>query len=167
MTVLVISGSMGSGKTTVMGEASDLLCAMDVPHAAIDLDAISVHRLPDSTTKDIELRNAAAFYANGVAAGVEKFLVAVAIENQQALDDLRRAFSGATVRVCRLTANDDTMAARLRTREPGMRQAEFVERARTLERTLAKAALEHFTVSNDGRGITAVAREMLERAGWA
>jgi hypothetical protein len=32
---------MGSGKTTVLGEASDILSAGGVVHAAIDLDAMS------------------------------------------------------------------------------------------------------------------------------
>jgi hypothetical protein len=29
-----------------------------------------------------------------------------------------------------------------------------------------RAALEDFTIANDGRSITDVARELLERAGW-
>ena len=157
---------MGSGKTTVMGEASDVLREMSIPHAAIDLDAVCVNLFPDSTTKDIDLRNAAALYTNCVAAGVDKILIAAAIESAQSLDDLTGAFSGAPVIVCRLTASHETMAARLRVREPGQRQAEFVERSRTLEQRLTAAALEHFRVSNDGRDITAVAREGLERAGW-
>jgi hypothetical protein len=167
MTVLLISGSMGSGKTTVMGEASDVLRDMSIPHAAIDLDAVSVHLLPDSTTKDIDVRNAAALYTNCVAAGVDKILIAAAIEDAQALGALTRACSGASLVVCRLTASHETMAARLRVREPGMRQAEFVERSRTLEQRLTDAGLEDFRVSNDGRDVTAVAREVLERAGWA
>lgn len=36
--VLVISGSMGSGKTTVLGEASDILTASNIAHVALDLD---------------------------------------------------------------------------------------------------------------------------------
>jgi hypothetical protein len=40
--VLIISGSMGTGKTTVLSEASDLLIEAQVTHAAIDLDWLSV-----------------------------------------------------------------------------------------------------------------------------
>ena len=40
--LLIISGSMGSGKTTVLFEASDILASRDVAHAAIDLDALGV-----------------------------------------------------------------------------------------------------------------------------
>jgi len=38
VSVIVISGSMGSGKTTVLGEASDILAAHSLVHAAIDMD---------------------------------------------------------------------------------------------------------------------------------
>ncbi len=44
--VLVISGSMGSGKTTLMGEISDLLTAGDICHAAIELDTLALGHLP-------------------------------------------------------------------------------------------------------------------------
>lgn len=40
--VLVITGSMGSGKTSVMAEASDLLSAAGIDHAAIDFDGLGI-----------------------------------------------------------------------------------------------------------------------------
>ena len=49
MRVIVITGSMGSGKTTVLGEASDLLTARGVVHAAIDGDALANGHLPVSS----------------------------------------------------------------------------------------------------------------------
>jgi Ni2+-binding GTPase involved in maturation of urease and hydrogenase len=39
--VLVISGSMGAGKTTVLGQAHDLLIEAGVEHGAIDLDCLT------------------------------------------------------------------------------------------------------------------------------
>ena len=39
--VLLLSGSMGAGKTTVMGEISDLLQEADVSHATLDFDCLS------------------------------------------------------------------------------------------------------------------------------
>ena len=55
--VLVITGSMGSGKTTVLGEASDILSAANVAHAAIDVDALGIYHPP--TGDDLEIRNVA------------------------------------------------------------------------------------------------------------
>jgi adenylylsulfate kinase len=164
--VLILSGSMGSGKTTVMGEASDLLRERRIPHAVIDLDAVSVHLVADATARAIEHSIAATFYSNAAEAGVDRFLVAVALEDRQSLQDLSRVFTNATIAVVRLIASQETMAARLRMREPGGRQAEFIERSGTLAHTLELASLENFTVLNDGREITGVAREVLERAGW-
>ena len=39
--LLLISGSMGTGKTTVLSAVSDLLEEADLAHAAIDLDWLS------------------------------------------------------------------------------------------------------------------------------
>ena len=71
-----------------------------------------------------------------------------------------------SITIGRLCASAKTMAARLRVREPGIRQAEFLERSRHLDGVLTAAALEHFTVANDERPITDVAREFLAYAGW-
>jgi adenylate kinase len=38
--VIIITGTMGSGKTTVLGEASDILTARGVNHAGVDLDTL-------------------------------------------------------------------------------------------------------------------------------
>ena len=157
---------MGSGKTTVMGEASDLLLAAGIRHAAMDLDAVGVHLLPDADLRRAHLANVRSFFDNCTAAGIDRFLIAVAVENRAELSDLRQAMTEAEITICRLTAGDATMAARIRQREPGMRQAEFVARSRALEDTLSKAALEQFTIDNDARSVTDAARELLTRAGW-
>ena len=70
--VIVVSGSMGSGKTTVLGEASDILSARGVVHAAIDLDAMGSALLPDAVSCDVTYRNLAAVWANYAAMGVNR-----------------------------------------------------------------------------------------------
>ena len=157
---------MGAGKTTVMGEASDLLTAREIRHAAIDLDAICLPLLPEPLSRQVQLRNFAAISKNCRDAGIDRFLLAVAVENGDVLADLRMAFSADAITIARLIAPLDTMAARLRVREPGIRQAEFLERSRQLEQTLTAAALEDFTITNDSRSVTDVAQELLQRAGW-
>ncbi|PYS43204.1 MAG: hypothetical protein DMG14_01560 [Acidobacteria bacterium] len=44
--MIVISGTMGSGKTTVLSEASDILSSSGVVHAVIDLDGLGIGELP-------------------------------------------------------------------------------------------------------------------------
>jgi predicted kinase len=164
--VIVISGSMGSGKTTVLGEASDVLTAHGIPHGALDLDAIGSALIPDDVSQDLVYRNLEAIYANFVGAGITRVLLAEAIENRDEFDRIRRAMAGADFVVCRLTAAVETMHGRLRTREPGMLQAQFLRRALELDHVLQSAELEDFSIVNDHRSITDVARELLRRAGW-
>jgi hypothetical protein len=157
---------MGAGKTTVMGEASDLLTARQIRHAAIDLDAISLAVVPEPLARDVHFRNLAAISKNCRAVGIDTFVLAGAIESADDLADLLKALDADAATVVRLVSPAETMAARVRLREPGIRQEEFVERSRTLDRLLTAAAVEDFTLTNDRRSVTEVARELLTRAGW-
>jgi len=46
--LLIITGTMGAGKTAVMAEASDILTRRQIVHAAIDLDALGLAHLPSA-----------------------------------------------------------------------------------------------------------------------
>ena len=164
--VIVISGSMGSGKTTVLGEASDLLAENGIQHAVIDRDAIGTVLLPDHEATRLSLRNLVALYRHFVAAGITRILLADAVASRGEVEHLQQAMPGAELVFCRLTADLETMEQRLRIREPGIYQEQFVERSRTLHEALEAANVEDFIVGNDGRAITDVAREVLVRAGW-
>jgi hypothetical protein len=111
-------------------------------------------------------RNLAAWRENYARAGIERVLVAEALERVEDREWLRAALGGGEVLVCRIRASVATMQARVRQREPGALQDEFVARAATLDAVLDAARVEDFTVDNDDRSITDVAREMLLRAGW-
>jgi hypothetical protein len=164
--VLIISGSMGSGKTTVLGEVSDLLSAYGLAHGAVDLDAIGASGLPGEVLHELEGRNLEAVYANFLRAGIVRVLLAEAVESRVSLDRLLEGMPGAEVAICRLTASVETMQRRVRLREPGILQDRFARRSEELERILKDAALEDFTVDNNGRPITEVAQDVLRRAGW-
>lgn len=46
------TGTMGAGKTSVLGEASELLTPRQIVHAAIDVDALGLAHLPSVISKD-------------------------------------------------------------------------------------------------------------------
>ena len=50
--MLVITGSMGAGKSAVLAEASDILAQNNITHAAIDLDALALAHLPSADSND-------------------------------------------------------------------------------------------------------------------
>jgi hypothetical protein len=164
--VLIISGSMGSGKTTVLGEASDLLAAADVCHAAVDLDALGIVHAPSGGSGDIEFCNLATVWRNFAAAGVDRLIVACALESAATLDGIRGAVPGAEVVICRLRAAVTTMEERVARRDPGILRDMYVARVAELEAALDRVRLEDFTLANDEVSITTVAQEMLSRAGW-
>jgi hypothetical protein len=164
--VLVLSGSMGAGKTTVLGEASDLLAARAIPHAAVDLDAMTAVLLPEDAARQLTTRNLAAVFENFVSAGIERVLLAVAVESRRDLEALSAAMSHPELVVCRLLARPETMERRVRMREPGMQQEAFVARSRALDAILNAAKVEDFTTPNDDGDVSAVALDVLRRAGW-
>jgi hypothetical protein len=164
--VLVVSGSMGAGNTTVLAEASDLLTTADVLHAAIDLDGLALGHLPDAASEDLSIRNLTVVWNNYAAAGITKLLLGEAVDTIALRERLRHAIPAAEIIVCRLRASLETMQQRIRLREPGMLQERFVARVAELERLLDAGGVEDFSINNDGRPVTDVAREMLVRAGW-
>jgi hypothetical protein len=164
--VILISGTMGSGKTTVLAEASDILSSKGVVHAAIDLDTLGIAHLPSGVRDDVILRNLISLCANYRAAGVTRLLLAEALESAEDLQRVRTAIPDAAIVVCRLTTRKETAESRVRAREPGMLQEQFVARVAELDKILREAALEDFTLENDHASVTQVAHEMLVRAGW-
>lgn len=164
--VIVISGSMGAGKTTVMAEASDLLAAHGTIHAAIDLDGLGIGHVPEGAWPDLAYRNLAAVWENYARAGVTRLLLAEAVESAAELDRIQGAIPDAEFVVCRLRATPATMRARVAAREPGMLRETFVARVVELDAILDVAGLEDFSLVNDTASVTDVARELLVRAGW-
>lgn len=166
--LLVISGTMGAGKTTVLSEASDLLAQAGVPHAAIDLDWLSVmHPSNGPRGDELMFANLAAVWPIYKRAGASRLMVASVVENRSGLARYRTAVPGSDPVVCRLEAAASDVERRLRAREPGMFQEGAIARSTALTNLLARTGAEDFKVDNDeGRHITDVAREVLARAGW-
>ena len=165
--VLIISGSMGSGKTTVLGDASDLLREARVPHAAIDLDTLGVMYPPREQRGDVEFAALRAAWPIYAAAGAERLLIAGVVESRSMLSRYTESVPAAEITVCRLTAPVEQLQERLRVREPGINQPHALTRAAELADILEEARAEDFTIDNSGaRSITDVSRHMLSRAGW-
>jgi hypothetical protein len=165
--LLIITGTMGAGKTSVLGEASDILTQRDIAHAAIDLDALGLAYLPPAAGNDeLMYRNLRSVCQNYASAGARRFLVARAMEDRGEVELCRCAASATTTVVCRLTASIQTMQQRVKMRESGIQQQEYVARVADLNVILDRACLEDFSVANQNRSLTQVAHEMLVKVGW-
>jgi phosphosulfolactate synthase (CoM biosynthesis protein A) len=164
---LIVTGTMGAGKTAVLTEASDILSRRGIVHAAIDLDALGVAHLSGTAPSDtVMYENLRSIGRNYAALGVQRFIVARAIEGGAQLKLLRDMIPTVRTTVCRLTASLEMMERRVEMRELGISQRELVARVAKLHEILDRARLEDFTVANENRALTEVALEMLVRAGW-
>ena len=86
VSLLLITGTMGAGKSTVMAESSDLLALNQIEHAAIDVDGLGVAYLSSTP------RNNEAMYANLESVcgnyrrlGIRRFVLAVALRPEPTL----------------------------------------------------------------------------------
>jgi hypothetical protein len=158
---------MGAGKTAALGEASDILSQRRLVHAAIDLDSLGLVYLPSRAPSDaVMYENLRAIYGNYANAGVQRFLVARAIESETQLKLCCKTIPAGDTVVCRLVASLQVMQRRVENRESGAWQRRYIERVEKLSNILDEARLEDFTVSNENRPLTDVATEMLVKAGW-
>ena len=93
--LLIITGTMGAGKTAVLAESSDILAQRQIVDAAIDLDALGLSHLPSAARSDgVMYDNLRSICKNYVDLGVQRFLVARAIEDRAQLRTLSRHYSG-------------------------------------------------------------------------
>ena len=58
------------------------------------------------------------------------------------------------------------MKQRVRLRESGVSQRNYVARVAKLNTIIGRAHLENFTITNENRPLNDVAHEMLLKAGW-
>jgi hypothetical protein len=103
---------------------------------------------------------------NYAALGVQRFLLARALEDRTQLELCREATSASSMVVCRLIASIETARQRVRMRELGVSQEEYSARVAELNAILDRAQLEDFSVTNENRSLTDVALEVLSKAGW-
>ena len=111
-------------------------------------------------------RNLKCVWANFAALGIARLLLARAVEDRAELSRIREAVSAGRVAICRLIADVGVMQERVRQRDPGMWQGRYVARVADLNTALDQAHLEDFSVRNENRSLTDVAKEVLVRAGW-
>jgi adenylylsulfate kinase len=165
---LLISGTVGAGKSTVASEISDVLAALKIPHAAVDLDALVWQWPPTSEwNNDLLFENLASVWPNYLAHGATRLVLARVLEDPAELARYRAAVPGAQITVCRLVAPEALRVRRLLGRmPPGPSREWHLVRTVELEEILCRLGHEEFTVENGDRPVREVALEVLARAGW-
>ena len=166
--VLVISGPVGVGKTTVGDELTYVLEERGVPHTFVDLDGLT-HTFPrpeeDPFGEELAMQNLSDVWRNSAAAGSRNLIVARVIEIDGSLRRVHDAVPGAEVRLVRLRASFEELRQRVRSREIGPGRA-WHER-RSLELAERLEAREHDrVVDTDARSPRDVATELADLVRW-
>jgi adenylylsulfate kinase len=167
--VLVITGTVGVGKTTTGVAISDILDHQGIAHALIDQDMLrwsSPRPMDDPFNIAVGLRNLAAVWANYRAAGTERLILVDVVETGDELAGYRTAIPDATMQVVRLIASLPAILRRLEGRESEASLAWHQRRAPELIAIMDRNQVGDLHVDTEGRTSSDIAHEILKRAGW-
>ena len=168
--VLLITGTLGSGKTVLAADIGELLADREPRTAIIDLDWLGwVSSTPGGpgAIDLLILSNLAAVWPNFEPAGAGRLVLARTVLDGELIEGVGEAVGPVALTIVRVTASPDTIADRLGARDTGAVLAEHLAEASEFARVLDEVAAEDFQVSNDGRPIREVSEEIVARAGWS
>lgn len=164
--VILLSGVVGSGKTTVLLEIGEVLEKVGEPYALADLDWLAwLHPAPSATmtVQDVLVENLRAVCGTFRRAGVDRLVLARFLEGREQLDVVRHALPEADLFVVRLAVTPEVLQERLRRRDCGRELAEHLDLITHPE----VPGLEDAVIDNsDERRPGLVALEILTMAGW-
>lgn len=166
---VLLTGTVGAGKTSVAEEISTLLYEIHAPHVCIDLDWLcqGYPAPPDDPYNEaLMFANLAGVWANFRTGNPRYLVLARVLESRKELRRYEKAIPEARMTVVRLVASEATIEQRLRRREVGSFLPPLWTRSKELTGILNRAAAEDFSVSNDGRPLREVALEVIQRLGW-
>jgi adenylylsulfate kinase len=165
--VLIISGTIGAGKTTVGLAAHEILGDFGLPHAFLDLD-----RLTDSYPKkgrfndEVMFKALAALWRVYASFGAERLVLSRVVENVAELEQYEAALGECSFTVALLKASETTRLKRIGAREFGESLRWHLHRSGELDQILNDACSHDFETNNDERRPRGTALEILEKAGW-
>lgn len=168
ISVLLLTGGVASGKTTIAAEISEVLAGAGRSIITVDLDHLGWGFLPGSPDERIgKLRtdNLAAIWPNLREAGFDHVVVTGVIATEEALHPIREIV-GSSMAVVRLVTPLDLAEARLRRRDDGRLLADHLAIMPSLEDSLDRSTFEDVRIVNDDRSPREVAASVLERTGW-
>ena len=167
--VMLITGPIGVGKTTIAAEVSELLDQAQVAHGLVDVDCLRwCYPRPshDPFRVELAMKNLAAIWSNFQDVGATHLVLADVLESRSHLERYQRAIPAAKILVVRLHASLPTIMSRVQRREVGSGLDRHLRRASELAAHMEQNKVEDMLVDTEGRSVATVAHEVLTRSTW-
>jgi hypothetical protein len=167
--VLVITGAVGVGKTTVSYEVRLQLRDAGVSCVLIDDEFALFHPRPDHdpTGRQTSTRALASLWSVYREVGMERLLLASVLESSADLDRIREAVPGAQAQVFLLTAPVSTLAERIRAQQVPTALQWCLDRSESLIERWEQEPLAHAQVIDAHEPLPVeIAAEIVSRSGW-
>ena len=162
--VIVVTGPVGSGKSTTAWALHDMLADSRIPTALIDMDYLRC-AWPQVTEWNHKLGydNFSAIAVNHQAIGVRCFVMADVVESLEQRSEYEQAVPGAKVVIVRLDVPMDVIESRLHGRETPESVDWYLARAPELQEILTRNGIGDLVVEVRGHSPAEVAKEIFDR----
>ena len=163
---VLLTGTIGAGKTSVAVALGELMDARGLPTAVIDLDWLGWvcgTEIDDDRIHELIVENLRAVVPVFVSRGLERFVLVRGIGDERQVELIRTALGAGRLRTVRLTVPWARIEARLRARDSGALLARHLEIA---ERFAAWPGGD-LEIENGDRPVVEVSTEIADWAGWA
>lgn len=155
---ILVTGPVGSGKTTTLLALDELLAERGEPYALVDLDWLCW--VQGAPVEEVLAANLGAVRETYARAGVERLVLARSLVAEDELSALRSALPGVELCVVRLAVPRDVLERRIRLRDTGRELEEHLRLLGEPEPGGADATVDAT------REPALVARAVLAAAGW-
>lgn len=167
---IIITGTVGSGKTTVMTAITELLERANHPNAGIDMDHLrwfSPKPPGDPFGGEIGRKNLAFVASNYHELGINTLVIADVVEHEHHKVALQRALPNYPVHVVRLKVPRHLVEERLGVRESPENLQWYLDRAPELVRIMDAEHVGDTVIEVGERDQIQVAEEIVRRLGLA
>lgn len=164
--VLIITGTVGVGKSTVADEIYETLKMKHEPVALINLDEFGYaapHPENDRFNRGLQLKNLAVTWPNYAELGIRSLIIPCVIETQDDLEAFHQALPDAQVFVVQLNATLATIESRIKSRLMGGSLEWHLQRARELQEITTRNHLAHAVIDSNHVSIKQAAQQIIEQ----
>jgi len=166
--ILLITGTVGTGKTTVAAEIGEPLADMGLLNAVIDLDWLGWVNAGDDFHEydQLIMQNVISTWLNYRAIGVEYLVLARGLIHREPAEILRNAFPNTPITIVRLIASKETIQKRLSQRDSGETLREHLDEMDKMNQVMDALHLESASIDNDGLSVEETAQQIIAITHW-